>query len=68
MPVFLFELPDGVFYGFPKLDARGVKFAEHSGGRVVDDPHSPSIAHRSRGAEAADRVPVALFAGSVAAT
>jgi monomeric sarcosine oxidase len=37
-PVFLFELPDGVFYGFPKLDERGVKFAEHSGGRVLDDP------------------------------
>jgi monomeric sarcosine oxidase len=37
-PVFLFELPQGVFYGFPKIDARGVKVAEHSGGRVVDDP------------------------------
>jgi sarcosine oxidase len=37
-PVFLYELPKGVFYGFPKLDARGVKAAEHSGGRVVDDP------------------------------
>jgi monomeric sarcosine oxidase len=38
MPVFLFELSAGVFYGFPKLDARGVKFAEHTGGRMVDDP------------------------------
>jgi sarcosine oxidase len=28
----------GVFYGFPKLDERGLKFAEHSGGRMVDDP------------------------------
>jgi monomeric sarcosine oxidase len=37
-PVFLFDLPDGVFYGFPKLDERGVKFAEHSGGRVLEDP------------------------------
>jgi len=37
-PIFLFELPDGVFYGFPKLDPRGVKIAEHSGGRVVKDP------------------------------
>jgi sarcosine oxidase len=37
-PVFLYELPQGVFYGFPKLDARGVKVAEHSGGRVVEDP------------------------------
>jgi monomeric sarcosine oxidase len=37
-PVYLFELPHGVFYGFPKLEARGVKIAEHSGGRTVDDP------------------------------
>jgi len=37
-PVFLLELPSGVFYGFPKLDPRGVKFAEHSGGHVLDDP------------------------------
>jgi sarcosine oxidase len=28
----------GVFYGFPKLDARGVKLAEHTGGQMVDDP------------------------------
>jgi sarcosine oxidase len=38
LPVFLFELPDGVFYGFPKLDDRGVKLAEHSGGLLVADP------------------------------
>ncbi len=38
LPVFLFELPAGVFYGFPKLDERGVKVAEHTGGHVVDDP------------------------------
>jgi monomeric sarcosine oxidase len=38
LPVFLWELPQGVFYGFPKLDARGIKFAEHSGGRIVNDP------------------------------
>jgi monomeric sarcosine oxidase len=38
LPVFLFELPNGIFYGFPKLDERGVKFAEHSGGRTVADP------------------------------
>lgn len=37
-PVYLFELPEGVFYGYPKLDAWGVKIAEHSGGRVVDNP------------------------------
>lgn len=37
-PVFLFELPHGVFYGFPKLDARGVKVGEHTSGRAADDP------------------------------
>jgi sarcosine oxidase len=49
-PVFFFEVPHGLgamqttsgshafFYGFPKLDHRGVKLAEHSGGREVDDP------------------------------
>jgi sarcosine oxidase len=49
-PVFFFEVPHGsmvreagsdshgFFYGFPKIDDRGVKLAEHSGGRVVDDP------------------------------
>lgn len=37
-PCFLFESPQGVFYGFPRLDARGVKAAEHSGGEAVADP------------------------------
>lgn len=37
-PVYLFELPQGIFYGFPQIDQRGVKFAEHSGGRAVEDP------------------------------
>jgi len=37
-PAFLFELPSGVFYGFPQIDTAGVKIAEHSGGRVVVDP------------------------------
>ncbi len=38
LPVFLLELPDGVFYGFPNLQDRGIKLAEHSGGTLVDDP------------------------------
>jgi monomeric sarcosine oxidase len=38
LPVFLFELPQGVFYGFPKLDERGLKIAEHTGGQTVADP------------------------------
>ena len=38
LPPFLFELPEGVIYGFPAIDSRGLKVAEHSGGRVVADP------------------------------
>ena len=38
LPCFLYELPEGVFYGVPQLDERGVKIAEHSGGRPVADP------------------------------
>ena len=37
-PCFLFELPHGIFYGFPAVDDRGLKAAEHSGGEAVADP------------------------------
>jgi sarcosine oxidase len=37
-PAYYFELPDGAFYGFPCLDGRFVKCAEHTGGREVADP------------------------------
>jgi sarcosine oxidase len=37
-PVYLFETPDGVFYGIPATDRRGLKAAEHTGGKRVDDP------------------------------
>ena len=37
-PTFLYELPHGVFYGFPQIDDLGLKIAEHSGGAVVADP------------------------------
>ncbi|HVX59407.1 MAG TPA: N-methyl-L-tryptophan oxidase [Pirellulales bacterium] len=37
-PCFLFELPGGIFYGMPQIDATGVKVAEHTGGAVVADP------------------------------
>jgi sarcosine oxidase len=37
-PTFLYEVPQGVFYGFPMMDSLGLKVAEHSGGVVVDDP------------------------------
>jgi len=38
LPCFAFARPDGFFYGFPALDGRGVKIAEHTGGTVVADP------------------------------
>jgi len=37
-PTFLYELPQGVFYGFPSLPSYGLKCAEHSGGKAVADP------------------------------
>jgi sarcosine oxidase len=37
-PTFLYDLPEGCFYGFPAIDERGVKVAEHSGGTPVDNP------------------------------
>ena len=40
MPTYYFELPQGNFYGFPSIDDRTVKVAEHSGGETVDDPTS----------------------------
>ena len=35
-PVFFFETDAGYFYGFPKIDERGCKLAEHSGGQGVE--------------------------------
>jgi sarcosine oxidase len=37
LPTYLFELPEGVFYGFPAIDGR-MKVGDHSGGAVVADP------------------------------
>ena len=37
-PTFFYEVPGGYYYGFPQLDERGVKVAEHSGGTEVVDP------------------------------
>ncbi|MFM7138558.1 MAG: N-methyl-L-tryptophan oxidase [Planctomycetota bacterium] len=39
-PCFAFAAPHGFFYGFPELDERGVKIAEHSGGTVIADPRT----------------------------
>ncbi|MDZ4658871.1 MAG: N-methyl-L-tryptophan oxidase [Bythopirellula sp.] len=37
VPCYLYELPQGVFYGFPEIGGR-VKVAEHSGGERVENP------------------------------
>lgn len=58
-PTFLFELPQGVFYGFPRFDDRGVKVARHSGGAVV--AHASTV---DRALDAADCVVVADFVQS----
>jgi sarcosine oxidase len=38
MPTYLFDLAGRCFYGFPSLDSRTVKVAEHTGGEPVADP------------------------------
>ena len=37
-PGFLFETPQGNFYGFPRVDEMGLKVAEHTRGLPVTDP------------------------------
>jgi len=37
-PVFLYETPAGIFYGYPQIDTWGLKVAEHTGGQAVSDP------------------------------
>lgn len=37
-PVWLFEKPEGIFYGFPTRDSTGLKAARHSGGHTTTDP------------------------------
>ena len=39
-PAYFFEIPQGHFYGFPQIDERGVKVADHTGGTEVNDPLS----------------------------
>jgi len=38
LPVFLYELAEGVFYGLPGTSGTNLKLAEHSGGKPVSDP------------------------------
>jgi sarcosine oxidase len=55
-PVYLYETPGGVFYGFPP-DAQGRnKVAEHTGGETVTDP-----LHVDRALRDTDVAPVARF-------
>jgi sarcosine oxidase len=37
-PGYLYDLPQGCFYGVPQIDPRGVKVAEHTGGAAIADP------------------------------
>jgi len=54
-PAFLYELPEGVFYGFPDCGGRGVKIAEHTSGFEAD----PNALNRDL--LDADREPVEAF-------
>lgn len=56
-PCFAYDLPEGFFYGFPGLDARGVKVAHHLPGTVVTDPDLVD-----RQLHPADVAPVEAFA------
>jgi monomeric sarcosine oxidase len=38
LPLFFYELPTGMFYGFPALDDRGVKVCDHAAGASVENP------------------------------
>ncbi len=40
-PVFLYELPEGIFYGIPALSGQGVKVAQHSDGQTIAQPVPP---------------------------
>ena len=37
-PVFFFEREEGTFYGFPSIDGRTLKVAEHMGGEPFTEP------------------------------
>ena len=54
-PCFFHETPAGYFYGFPAIDAEGVKVARHSGGVPI---HQPTEVHPT---DAADRQQVERY-------
>jgi glycine/D-amino acid oxidase-like deaminating enzyme len=37
-PAFLYDLPQGCYYGVPQIDPLGIKVALHTGGEIVRDP------------------------------
>lgn len=53
---FFFEMPYGIFYGFPSLDGQTLKLAEHSGGEPVSDP-----LHVDRSLKDSDTQPTSRF-------
>ncbi|NIP87208.1 MAG: N-methyl-L-tryptophan oxidase [Planctomycetales bacterium] len=55
-PLFFYETAEGCFYGFPQIDSRGVKIAEHSGGELVADPGKVA-----RDVDSGDRLRVERF-------
>ncbi|HEV3418021.1 MAG TPA: N-methyl-L-tryptophan oxidase [Pirellulales bacterium] len=55
-PTFLFDLPEGIFYGVPQIDDFGLKVAEHTGGQIVADP-----LHVDRDLDRADQERVEQF-------
>lgn len=40
-PAFLFDLPEGIFYGFPSIDGSGVKAGRHDGPACPAEPGAP---------------------------
>jgi sarcosine oxidase len=57
-PGFLYELPEGCFYGFPQIDDASIKVAEHTGGQTVSDPLAVN-----RELDPGDLVRVSTFVG-----
>jgi glycine/D-amino acid oxidase-like deaminating enzyme len=49
LPCFAFDTPAGFFYGYPALDDRGLKVANHSGGLVVAGVVSRRLPAAARG-------------------
>lgn len=57
---FFFDMPYGEFYGFPSLDGKTLKLAEHNGGDPLDHP-----AQLNRELLTDDAAPVSRFIGDV---